>query len=419
MNRKQLFFSLLALLVGVGLMQCTDSPSEPEDEIYEGLLPRALTAEEIELAGSANIFGLKLFQEVVRQQPDSNIFISPLSVSMALGMTANGAAGAPLDAMRSTLELDGLTEEESNAAYQSLIELLTQADPQVQFDLANSVWYRLGLTLKEDFCERCRVYFDALVRDLDFGSSGAADTMNAWVSENTQGTIEEIVDKPISPSTFMFLINTIYFKGTWVFEFDPNKTHDSTFTLLDGSLVNCRMMEQRSEFPYLENDQFQAVDLPYGDGIFSMTVLLPKQGVHIDTLIASLTRENWEQWISSMAPDSVNVWLPKFKLEYGQTLNDVLEALGMGVAFGDGADFSRMISGGECAWIDSVKHKTFVQVDEEGTEAAAATVVIMGWGGPASINLRIDRPFMLAIRERSSGTSLFMGKIVEPVWEEE
>ncbi|MCH8837105.1 MAG: serpin family protein, partial [Candidatus Marinimicrobia bacterium] len=206
------------------------SPTEPA----EVTLGRNLTATEAQLAASADLFGLKLFREIVRQEPDQNIFISPLSVSMALGMTANGAAGATLDSMRATLELTGLTESESNAAYRSLMALLTQADPEVTFDVANSIWYRQGqVAVDPDFKKRCQDYFDAVVQGLDFSHDGAADTMNAWVDEHTQGKIDQIVDKPIDPLATMFLINAIYFKGTWTYEFDPQDTKDDQFTQAD------------------------------------------------------------------------------------------------------------------------------------------------------------------------------------------
>ncbi len=408
-------------VVALGLLFSCSGPTEPD----YSTLPRDLTPEEIELAQSSDRFGLKLFREVVRQQPDSNIFISPLSVSMALGMTANGAAEATLDSMRATLELASLTEAESNAAYQSLIELLTGADPQVQFDIANSIWYRDIWTFNDDFLQRCRDYFDAVVRGLDFSKSAAADTINAWVDENTQGKIKEIVDKPIDSFTAMFLINALYFKGTWTYEFDPEDTKDDEFTRLDGSKAPCSMMSQEADLLYQETEQFQAVDLPYGDGLFSMAVLLPKSDVHVDTLAAHLTADNWASWIGDLDTHAVALELPKFKLEYDLKMNDVLKALGMAVAFDGGqANFSRMLveSGAYPGnlFIDKVKHKTFVQVDEEGTEAAAVTSVEMGFTsiGPSSIIMRVDRPFVFVIRERTSGALLFMGKIVEPVWDE-
>ncbi len=397
------------------------SPSEP-DEVTLG---RELTATEAQLAASADHFGLNLFREVVRQQPDSNIFISPLSVSMALGMTANGAAGATLDSMRATLELADLTEAESNAAYQSLMALLTQADPEVTFDIANSIWSRLGLPVEADFLQRCRDFFNAEVKGADFSDPATVDLINGWVKENTNGKIEKILDQ-IPAEAVMYLINALYFKGTWQFEFDSTRTENAPFYLADGSTTTSRLMSQRSEYRYLETDRFQLVDLPYGDDLFTMTVLLPKSGVALDDLVADLTPESWSGWIEAMTPDSGDIHLPKFKLAYKLTMNAVLKALGMGVAFEPyGADFTRIVArenmGGENLFISRVLHKTFVQVDEAGTEAAAVTAVEIALTSvgpePTGFVMRINRPFIFVIRERTSGALLFMGKIVAPVWE--
>ncbi len=425
MLRRIFTITFLTAFAGLGFIRCT-SPTESDSPDYS-TLPRALTAQELELAASADRFGLKLFREVVRQQPDSNIFISPLSVSMALGMTANGAASSTLDSMRATLELAGLTEEESNAAYQSLIELLTSADPQVQFDIANSIWHRLGLPVEADFLQRCRDFFEAEVKGADFDDPATVNLINDWVRENTNGKIEKILDS-IPAAAVMYLINALYFKGTWQFEFDSTRTQDDLFTLPNGSQVACRMMEQRSEYRYHETEQFQIVDLPYGDDLFTMTVLLPRSAVSVDSLVALMTPENWAGWIEAMAPDSGNIYLPRFKLRYDLLMNDVLAALGMEVAFAPfEADFTRIVArenlGGQNLFISRVIHKTFVQVDEEGTEAAAVTAVEVslttsGPGPPPGFTMRINRPFVFVIRERTSGALLFMGKIVEPLWEE-
>jgi len=222
----------------------------------------------------------------------------------------------------------------------------------------------------------------------------------------------------------MFLINAIYFKGTWTYEFEPEDTEDDVFTLLNGSGVPCRMMEQEADLLYLSTDKFRMVDLPYGDGLFSMTVILPSPDVTVDSVVALLTPENWAVWVSGLDTAGIRLQLPKLKIEYGRELKDVLKALGMGIAFYESleADFSRMIEPPGLVYIDKVKHKTFIQVDEEGTEAAAATVVVINYrgagGGGEPLLFRVDRPFIFVIRERTSGALLFMGKIVEPVWEE-
>jgi serpin B len=406
--QSAIIIAVLGILVGA-----CHAPTDPDPQPLT--LPRDLNSKELELIASADQFGLELFREVVHRQPDENVFISPLSVSMALGMTANGAADTTLEAMRSTLALDDLTEEESNSAYQSLIALLTTVDPLVQFDVANSIWTRLGLVVDQDFLQRCAEFFAAVVEEVDFSDPATADLINAWVEENTNGKIDQIVSPGDIGAALMVLANAIYFKGTWTYEFDPEDTRDDMFTTADGSAVPCRMMNLETDLLYYANEDFQAVDLPYGDGYFSMTVLLPRTGLRVDSLAARLTTENWSQWTAAFDSAEVHLQLPKFKLGYLLKLNDVLKALGMSVAFDGGADFTRMIPSG--AFISEVRHKTFVQVDEEGTEAAAVTVVIMRDSAGAGNTMRVDRPFIFVIRERTSGALLFMGRIVEPVWE--
>ncbi|MDZ7292633.1 MAG: serpin family protein, partial [candidate division KSB1 bacterium] len=348
---------------------------------------------------------------------DKNVFISPLSVAMALGMTYNGANGSTEAAMRATLEFGDLSSQEINASYKSLIELLSQIDPKVQFLLANSIWYRQEYTFEPEFINLNRTYFNAMVRGLNFNDPSAAKTINQWVEQNTKGKIKEIVDNPIDPATVMFLINAIYFKGIWTYQFDPQQTRDDWFTLLNGAQKSCKMMNLKADLKYFGNDRFQAVDLPYGDAGFSMMILLPGPQTNIDSLIAQFDQENWQRWMRSFSKQTVNLSLPKFTLEYDLTLNEVLKALGMGIAFSAQADFTRMRKIRDL-FISKVKHKTFVEVNEEGTEAAAVTSVEMALtstGGSREIWMRVERPFVFVIHENHSQTILFMGKIVEPV----
>ena len=378
--------------------------------------PRELTTLEKQLVESDNSFGLKLFKEIAKTQVDTNIFISPLSIAMALSMTYNGSAGTTEEAMRNTLEFGNMSFQDINESFKSLIQLLTNLDPKVKFQIANSIWYRLGFSVEQDFLDVNKTYFDAEVRDLDFSSPTAPDIINAWVDENTNGKIKEIIDR-INPLVVMYLINAIYFKGTWTYEFDKDLTTDDIFTKTDSSQVPCRMMNQEGNFSYLENTDFQAVDLPYGDGKFSMTILLPKPGKSIDEFIAEITTENWIQWTNAFTENAGKLYMPKFKLEYEIKLNKSLSNMGMGIAFDiRQADFSR-INPNEDLFISEVKHKTFVEVDEEGTEAAAVTSVEISltMTDPTGFIMVVNRPFVFIIRENHSNTILFMGKVVEPV----
>jgi len=401
-------FALL-ICICIGLVQCSTHSVSPNPKVSRELTPAERT-----LVQSDNKFGLKLFREIIKEEKDKNVFISPLSVSMALGMTYNGANGETQEAMQKTLELDGLTIQEVNESYKSLIELLTGLDPKVKFQIANSIWYRQELSFEKEFIDLNKKYFNAEVKGLNFAAPDAANIINAWVDKNTNGKIKEIVDSPIDPLTVMFLINAIYFKGIWTYRFDKKLAKDDWFTLPDGSKKTCKMMMQNREFQYFENAVFQAIDLPYGNGDFSMTIFLPNPNVDIDSLIGEFNQENWDIWINSFFKQELTLEFPKFTLEYELKLNAVLTALGMGIAFQPyEADFTKMYKGPESLFISKVKHKTFVEVNEEGTEAAAVTSVeIEITSSPPW--MRVDRPFIFVIRENKSQTILFMGKIVEP-----
>jgi len=410
MKRFRNLAILLVFISGLIYNYCSENPVGPGTG--DPGLPRALTKSETDLISSDNKFGFKLFKEIVNYDRDKNVFISPLSVGLALGMTYNGAGGTTREAMHATLELQDLTLEEVNEAYQSLMELLLNLDPKVLFQIANSIWYRQDFSVEQEFIDLNKTFFNAEVTSMDFSAPGAVDIINGWISDNTNGKIKEMIDR-IDPLTVMFLINALYFKGTWTYEFDPEDTKDDLFHLADGTQKPCKMMTQEASFYYYRNENFRAIDLPYGVGDFSMTVFLPEIGVSVDDVISSFNQENWDQWINSLAQDNGRLYFPKFKLEYKLKMNDVLKALGMEIAFSGGADFSG-INPNAALYISRVLHNTFVDVNEEGTEAAAVTVVEIKESS-AGLDMRINRPFVFVIREKYSGTILFMGKIVEPV----
>ncbi|NIN70964.1 MAG: serpin family protein, partial [Gemmatimonadetes bacterium] len=371
-GRRIIATALLLLVAGV-LAQCDSDATGPPGDITG--LPRDLTAAEQGLIAADNAFGLKLFREIhAQEEPGSNLFVSPLSVAMALAMTYNGADGATQLAMQETLELQGLTIDEVNQSYRSLIDLLDGLDPSVAFLLANSIWPREGFTVEPDFLAVNQEYYEAEVSVLDFSDPNAAPTINDWVFDKTNGKIESIVPDPIPGNVVMYLINAIYFKGDWTLQFDPELTADGPFTLSDGSQKQVPMMAYPDviEVGYFWDGEVQAVDLTYGGKAYSMTIVLPAAGGEIGALVESLDAARWAAIIDGLAVREIDVRMPKFELEYEITLNDVLIALGMGVAFGPGADFSKIAPG---IWIGEVKHKSFVEVNEEGTEAAAVTSV--------------------------------------------
>lgn len=371
-----------------------------------------------QLAAANTRFGIKLFNQIVQQDQAKNVFISPASIAIALAMTYNGASGDTQKAMAQTLELNGLSLADVNNAYAALRASLSNADPKVQLSIANSLWLRQGAVLNDEFLQRNQLYYRAQVQELNFADPSAAGTINSWVSQNTNGKIPKIVDQ-IPGDMMLYLINAIYFKGDWTRQFDKSKTSDQPFHLLDGSTTPVPLMTQSGSFTYFQNDNFQAVSLPYGDGRLNMLVFLPAPDSSLQAFEQTLTETNWAAWMSQFHKAEGTLKLPRFSMDYELNLNAPLKALGMSIAFDPKeADFSAMHSGSDRFFISEVKHKTFLEVNEEGTEAAAATSVGMGTTAirpnETKFNMVVDRPFFIAIRDNTTGSVLFMGAIVRP-----
>lgn len=414
--KKAIFMAIPAVLV-ILLVQCTKSTEpEPAPGPPQQRTPADLTAAEKALVNATNGFSLELFREILALEPEKqNVFTSPLSVSYALGMTYNGASGQTRLDMADVLGYGGLTGKEINESYKGLMSVLGELDPDVVFRIANSIWYRLGKPVREEFIDITRTYFDALVREMDWSMPGAADTINAWIEEHTNGKITNIISPPISEDIAMFLINAIYFNGAWTVAFDPESTVTGSFFLSDDSTVGCDMMRRADTIGYFYNDLFQAAELPYGDGSFSMIILLPLWEKTVDDIVAELTPGNWAAWTGQLGDCEIPFSMPKFKFDYGTRLDFVLKQMGMAIAWDPYArGFCNMFAD-SIGWIDEVRHKAFVQVDENGTEAAAVTVVLMADSIMSSMT--VNRPFLFVIHERESGTILFMGRVAEPVWE--
>jgi len=416
-NRKhtigKTFLGLMCLVLFM-FAGCNEFGSTLRDEIPDDL---AVDTVNTRLVTANTNFGFNLFNEIRKAEQNQNIFISPFSVSVALAITLNGASGETEQAMTHTLQLQGLGPESINTGYAQLRQALQAPNPKGTLTIANSLWARQGVLFKQDFLQRNTQFFGAEISTLDFNDPSASKTINQWVDTNTNGKIKKIVDDKIDPLTVLFLINAIYFKGTWQTEFDSSHTRDGTFHLATGGEKQVPMMARLGGYPYYENyeENFQAISLPYGDGKISMYIFLPARGSDFNTFLEHLNAENWENWMSQFHEQRVSVVIPKFKLEYEKTLNNPLQALGMEIAFGGRADFSRMsplgISPG--LYIREVVHKTVVEVNEEGTEAAAATSVGIR-ATSASPAFIVDRPFFFAIRDNNTKTVLFMGIVVNP-----
>jgi serine protease inhibitor len=397
----------LALLLLTGCGSSTGPGGDLPPIVTE--LPRTLSPSELRIAEGANAFAFDLLGEVTKAlPPDSNAFLSPLSASMALGMTLNGAKGETYDAMRTALRLDGMAEAEINQGYRDLMTLLGGLDSQTEMRIANSIWGDATLPIEPAFTEAGRAFFDAEVRTLDFGSPETPRVINDWVSGKTNGNIPELLED-VSPDEVMFLINAICFKGKWRNAFDAKDTRDGPFRGADGRDRAVPLMWQKGDLRYDETEDYQAVDLLYGNGAFAMTVLLPKAGRTPAGVLSGLDPESWNALAGRFAETKVTLTFPRFRLEYGRRLNHDLEALGMEIAFGGNADFSRIADVGGL-YVTRVDQKTFVEVNEEGTEAAAATAVGIGKiSAPESVEMKVDRPFVFAIRERLSGAVVFLG----------
>ncbi len=401
--------TLLLAMLTMGTMACAAEPSGPPTPITG--LPRALTVAEGEVVQRSNRFAFDLMRRSAAAR-DSNVFISPLSVSMALGMTLNGAANATLDSMRAALGFEGMPLADINAGYRGLIDLLLGIDRTTEMRIANAVWYRTGLSADADFRDALLASFDARVQALDFGLPTAPDTMNRWASSATNGRIPQIVDA-IDPETVMFLMNAVYFKAKWVDAFDPRKTSPGAFMPAFGNPQQVPMMRNKTAFDVLQIAEVNIAELRYGNEAFVVDLVLPGATGDIHDLIDSLTPQRWSGWMASLQRQTMDLVMPKFTLEYERSLNDDLAALGMGVAFVDGAaDFRNLFEPNQPGpFISAVKHKTFVEVNEAGTEAAAVTSVgVEVTSLPPSFT--VNEPFLMVIRERFSGTILFMGKIL-------
>ena len=399
---------LASAMLGV-VAACASDPVAPRT--LEAL-PRPLSDAEQFIGTSGNGFTFDLLRQVNSQQRDSNVFLSPLSASMALGMALNGAAGTTADEMRRALGFGEASQGQINEGYRGLIGLLRGLDPATELRVANSIFYDRTFPFEQTFLSTGKTWFDAEVEGLDFGAPASLKTINDWASRATNGKIPTIMEQ-IDPDAVMFLINAVYFKGTWRSRFDPAQTADAPFNALGGASEPMKLMRQQEKLRYFENAELQAVDLLYGNSAFAMTVVLPREGRDVNAMTEALTATAWTEMSSKFIEREVELYLPKLTLKYERKLNDDLKALGMNQAFIEGgADFTGMSPRGDL-YVSSVKQQTFVDIHEEGTEAAAVTTVTMApTSMPVIPVMRVDRPYLFAIRERFSGTILFVGKIV-------
>lgn len=376
---------------------------------------KELSMVEQELVQTTNGFALDIFRAIHQVKEDDNIFISPLSVGFALNMTINGAAGETKEEMKRTLGIESLSDDEANAAVQKLTDILLNMDKKTRLSIANAIWHHNDLTLEANLRKVIEDQYKGKIEGLNFADPATKEIINGWVENETQGKIKDLIEE-ISPLHRMFLVNAIYFKGDWQYKFDKERTSEGLFTLEGGQKVPVQMMYSNEvKLRTYQNKTFRLVELPYGNGQFSMVILLPHIGKTTDEVMSLLAAEDLQSWINQADTLVPHLYLPKFTSEFKMDLVKPLIGMGMSKAFSDAAEFSGFFKEIKSLAIGEVIHQAFIEVNEEGTEAAAATsvgIVLTSIGNTPTI--RIDRPFVYFIREKHTKAILFAGKMLDP-----
>ncbi len=390
------------------------SCKKTEDILPNEPVPIDLTMSQTGLINSSNSFAFDLFKKINGSSGQgANIIISPLSISIALSMTLNGANGATRDSMLKALRLEGITPESVNNAYKELTKALLSVDKRVLISIANSVWTENDFVVKQAFIDILKNYYNAESGSFDINDATAPDKINSWIEEKTNNLIKKMISK-LDDNTVMLLVNAIYFKGKWKLEFDASKTTDMPFHRSDGISASVPMMKQTDNFRAYRGEGFTLAELPYGQGNYVMDVIIADDGKNVDELISRLDDAGFNSWISKLSDQKVDISFPRFKYSFKKELRDVLTDMGMGIAFTDQADLSN-ISDTYDLLISFVTHQAYIETNEEGTEAAAATVVGVGVTSyPQYLILNLNHPFVYIIREITTNSVVFMGKVEDP-----
>lgn len=398
----------IPVLAAAMLFGCTNDNVDPGNEVNPVEIPAAVS-------NGTTSFAFDFIHALQKTQPaEENLFVSPLSLHMALGMLLNGAEKETADEIQKALKMDAVALADLNAAYKTLINDLPVADSKVSLGLANSVWYRNDFSVENDFQSVLKNSFESEVTGLPFDNA-AKDRINKWASDNTNGKIKQVIDQ-IKPDHVMFLLNALYFKGDWKTRFDAKKTKDAAFKLESGQSKNVRMMYAEADFEVGAGLNYNAVRLPYANGQFNMTLIIPKGQNTVDEVLKGITGEGWTKLNNGMAKQGITVGLPKFTLDYSAQLKETLQGMGIKRAFEEDNAQLGKINKLKQLYVDFVKQDAYLGVDEQGTEAAAVTTIGIGLtsAGPEPARYICDRPFGLIIRENTSNTILFMGRIKNP-----
>lgn len=364
------------------------------------------------MASQSTGFSIKLFNSAARDT-SKNVLISPFSAYEALCMTANGAGGTTLSEMSSVLGSQSNMKALNEHNLQVLKNL--NANDKVQMEIANAIYADIRTKFKPEFISLCANYYLAEAKSEPFASPETVKTINDWCARKTHGKISGIIGR-LTPQEKMVLLNSVYFKGSWNKAFEKQDTRDEKFTIISGSQVSVPMMHKSLHLGYFAEEKFSAVNIPYAGQKQSMLVFLPNKGVDFKEFTQQFTEEKWKRWLSSFNDRKVDLSMPKYKVEFSTELSDNLKAMGMRKAFGD-ADFSNMFVG-QPGCISRVLQKTYMDVNEEGTEAAAVTAVVMMARAsaytPKPVEFKVDRPFVVALVDNDSNEILFLGSIVDP-----
>ncbi len=401
-------FSIICLTMA--LLACSHDEAGPETTDL------TVSDKSAKIIAADNQFGIDLFSKVIASaEGPKNTMISPMSVSLALAMVYNGADGDTKVQMEQMLRKSGLTPDEINQSYKELVDALVSHDPKVELSISNAIFYLNDFAVKNSFIETNQQYYDAEVDGLDFTNTNATLTrVNDWVNTKTKGKIDKIINQ-VDPLDVMYLLNAIYFNGEWTYRFDKEKTLNQPFTCEDQTEVQTPMMNIENEFAYYQNDDFELLEMPYGDKKYSMLILLPVDGKSTNDLIGLLTADNIGEWLKKVSLQKKEVYLPRFKFRFENSLVDELEALGMTDAFDAMKANLTGISEEADLLITEVMHKSYIKVDERGTEAAAVTGITVGVTSVGPDNsFRADHPFLFLIREKDTNAILFIGKVADP-----
>jgi serpin B len=404
MKNNYLIFIICALFV---LQSCTENSDKKESF--------SAINKSKDFIEANNKFAFDVFKNVNIEETKENFMISPVSLSLALAMTYNGAANDTKTAFENTLNYNTFSSNEINNLNKEIIYNLSDNSLGSILEIGNSIWVEKRFTVKEDFIKKNEEFYDAEIQNLDFYDVNSVDVINSWVSDKTYQKIPKIIDQ-VSPNLRMILINALYFKSDWKYNFDEEKTSELPF-YAENETTNVKMMQLSGTLNLYENEKFLAVKLPYKNEKFSMTIFLPKENQTTTDIISLLSIQNWQKWNENYIQKTIDLEMPKFKSSYEIELNDAIAALGLGIAFTNNADFSGINN--NPLQVSFIKQKTFIEVDEKGTEAAAVTAVGIETTstGSSNIKIRLNKPFLYSITEKETGSICFLGKVGMPEFE--